>query len=151
MVGGVETRVVEENETEDGELVEISRNYFAECTENGNVFYFGEEVDIYENGEIVGHEGEWRADEGGNEPGVIVPSLPLLGAKYYQEIAPGVALDRAEIVALGLTEKVPAGTFEDCFRTLDTTPIEPRLRETKVYCPEVGLVRDAVQELISYS
>jgi hypothetical protein len=31
VVDGIETRVVEERESEDGELVEISRNYFAVC------------------------------------------------------------------------------------------------------------------------
>jgi len=30
-IGGVETRVVEERETHDGKLVEVSRNYFAVC------------------------------------------------------------------------------------------------------------------------
>jgi hypothetical protein len=51
-VNGTETRVVEERETEDGELLEISRNFFAICDETNSVFYFGEEVDDYENGAI---------------------------------------------------------------------------------------------------
>src|SRR3546814_912967 len=63
MVDGIETRVVEERESEDGELIEISRNYFAMCTETKDIFYFGEEVDIYEGGEVVGHEGEWLAGQ----------------------------------------------------------------------------------------
>src|SRR6185436_18826581 len=55
-VNGIETRVVEERESEDGELVEVSRNFFATCVQTGSVFYFGEEVDVYEGGEIVDHE-----------------------------------------------------------------------------------------------
>jgi len=39
---------VEEREEVDGELKEISRNFFAICREHGDVFYFGEEVDIRE-------------------------------------------------------------------------------------------------------
>ena len=74
----VTTRVVEEVEWEDtnqngvideGEnLIEVSRNFFAQ-TQDGTVCYFGEEVDIYENGVVVSHEGAWRADDRGNAPG----------------------------------------------------------------------------------
>lgn len=95
VVGGVRTRVVEEREHINGELVEVSRNFFAHCRQNGSVFYFGEEVDIYEDGRIVSHEGAWRHGEGGARAGIIMPGLPLIGARYFQEIAPGVALDRA--------------------------------------------------------
>src|SRR5687767_8516422 len=36
VVDGVVTRVVEERETADGDLVEVSRNYFAMCQETNN-------------------------------------------------------------------------------------------------------------------
>src|SRR5262245_24531901 len=49
-VGDVETRVVEERETEDGELKEVSRNYFAISKRTNAVYYFGEDVDEYEDG-----------------------------------------------------------------------------------------------------
>ena len=101
-IGNVETRVVEENESENGKTTEISRNFFAFCKENNSGYYFGEEVDIYKDGKIVKHEGAWTA-EGKNKAGVIMPGLPMLGAKYYQEIAPGVAMDRAEIISLDET------------------------------------------------
>src|SRR5687768_7876306 len=84
-VNGTETRVVEERETENGELVEISRNFFAICDETNSVFYFGEEVDDYENGALVSHGGAWLAGEGDNQAGLIMPGTVLLGAKYYQE------------------------------------------------------------------
>ena len=50
-IGGVPTdvvtRVVEEIETKDGLMSEVSRNYFALCNRTNSVFYFGEAVDIY--------------------------------------------------------------------------------------------------------
>src|SRR5262245_21653409 len=52
VVAGVETRVVEERETKDGKLVEVSRNYYAISKRTNSVFYFGEEVDIYKNDKI---------------------------------------------------------------------------------------------------
>ncbi|HEX5977854.1 MAG TPA: hypothetical protein VFY68_11285, partial [Nitrososphaeraceae archaeon] len=61
IVDGVETRVVEEKETEGGNLVEVSRNYFAICNPTNDAIYFGEDVDMYENGNIISHEGAWMA------------------------------------------------------------------------------------------
>jgi hypothetical protein len=84
MVGEVETRVVEERETVNGELIEISRNFFAICTQTNSVFYFGEETDINEDGEIVSHSGAWRADSGDAKAGLMIPGIILLGARYYQ-------------------------------------------------------------------
>ena len=60
MVGGVETRVVEERETAGGALVEVSRNFFAIHPSTKDVYYFGEDVDIYKNGKVQSHEGAWR-------------------------------------------------------------------------------------------
>jgi hypothetical protein len=148
MVGAIETRVVEEMEWVDGELVEISRNYFAICNETNSVFYFGEDVDIYEDGEIVSHDGAWLAFEDEAEPGLMMPGIILLGARYFQEIAPDVAMDRAVIVKMDATVETPAGTFEDCLVTAETTPLEPNAKDFKVYAPGVGLIIDADAELV---
>lgn len=146
----VRARVVEERESEDGELVEVSRNWFARCRETNAVFYFGEEVDLYEDGEIVGSEGAWRAGEDGAQPGVIMPGTFLLGSRYFQEIAPGEALDRAEHTAMNLDLDVPAGSFERCVQVIETTPLEPDDESEKLYCPGVGLVFDDGVELTEY-
>ena len=150
MVGTIETRVVQENETVNGEIVEISRNFFAFCEETKSIFYFGEEVDIYEGGMIVSHEGEWRADEGDNKPGIIMPGLALIGARYYQEIAPGVAMDRAEIIENNATITVPVGTFEGCLIIKETSPVEPGALEYKYHAPGIGLIIDEMLELVQY-
>jgi hypothetical protein len=149
----IETRVVEEVETADGEPVETSRNFFAICDKTNDVFYFGEEVDIFEPDGTVSHEGAWRAGEpdedGLAEPGIIMPGTFLLGSRYYQEIADGIALDRAEHVEMGLEITTGAGEFSECVRVVETTPLEPGKSE-KIYCPEVGLVVDSVVELVDY-
>jgi hypothetical protein len=86
VVDGVETRVVEEKETEGGNLVEVSRNYFAMCKPTNNAFYFGEDVDMYEDGKIVSHEGAWLAGQNGSKAGMIMPGKAEVGLKYYQEM-----------------------------------------------------------------
>ncbi len=149
-VDGIETRVVEERETVDGELAEVSKNYFAICNRNNSVFYFGEDVDIYNDDGTISHEGSWRAGVSGARAGIIMPGVILNGGRYYQEIAPGVAMDRAEIVSLKWTVKTPKGTFHNCLKTAETTPLEPGVTEYKFYAPGIGLIKDGVLELISY-
>lgn len=141
-VGNVETRVVEERETRDGALVEVSRNYFAICKRTNDVFYFGETTDEYREGKIVGHAGAWEAGQDGALPGLMMPGTPLLGARFHQEVAPKIAMDRAEIVALNTSLTTPAGTFSNCLRVLETTPLERGEHEYKLYAPGVGLIQD---------
>jgi hypothetical protein len=149
-VGGITTRVVEEREWKDGELYEVAKNYFALCEGTNDVFYFGEDVDFYEKGKVVKHDGTWHAGVNGNQPGLIMPGTPKVGMKYYQEIAPKIAMDRAEIVSLTDTCKTPAGTFSKCMKVKETTPLEPLVSEYKYYAPGIGLVRDADLRLVKH-
>ena len=141
MIGDIDTRIVEEREEENGELKEVSRNFFAICKEHGDVFYFGEEVDDYEDGKIVGHSGTWQADEKDSKAGIIMPGTILLGARHYQEIAPN-AMDRAEIISDNVTMKTPVATFNNCIRVEETSGIDPDDKCYKTYAPGVGLIQD---------
>jgi hypothetical protein len=150
IIDGVETRVVEEREFKDGKLVEVSRNFFALNSADNGVYYFGEEVDIYKNGKITGHEGAWESGKDGAKFGLMVPGTPVVGACYYQEIAPEVAMDRAEIVSVTESLKTPAGEYRNCLKTEETTPLEPREKEYKIYAPGIGLVQDGQLRLVEY-
>jgi len=141
-VAGVTTRVVEEREWKNGKLYEVARNYFAICESTKDVFYFGEDVDFYENGKIVKHDGSWLAGVGENKPGLMMPGTPKVGMKYYQEIAPGVAMDRAEIVSVSETCKTPAGTFAKCLKVKEGSAMNLLVTEYKYYAPGIGLIRD---------
>lgn len=149
-VDGIETRVVEERESVDEELVEVSRNYFAICTETNDIFYFGEEVDDYEDGEIVSHEGEWEAGVDDARAGMIIPANPVVGMKYYQEIALGVAEDRAEIISLNEVVDTPAGRFNKVLKVEETNPLEGNEKEYKFHAPGIGLIQDADLKLVKY-
>ncbi len=140
-VDGVLTRVIEEKEWEDGELFEVSRNYFALCEGTNDVFYFGEDVDFYKRGEVVNHDGSWLAG-GGNKAGLIMAGTPKLKMRYHQEIAPGVAMDRAQIVSLTETCETPAGTFTNCMKVKEGTGLNIFEVEFKYYAPGIGLIQD---------
>lgn len=150
VVDGVETRLIEEREWRNGELIEISVNMFAMCKETQDVFYFGEFVDMYSEGELISHQGAWMAGENNAKPGMIMPGDPIPGMRYYQEIAPEVAMDRAEIIGLEKTLETPAGTFSNCLETVEGSALNLAERETKIYAPGIGLIQDANLFLSDY-
>jgi hypothetical protein len=145
-VDGVEVGVLEERETKEGKLVEVSRNFFATDKNTGDVYYFGEDVDNYKDGKIVTHESAWRAGEKGARFGLMIPGRPKVGDRFYQEIAPKVAMDRVEIVSTDETVRTPAGTFEHCVHLKETTPLEGDVSH-KWHAPGVGMVKDDDFEL----
>ncbi|MGZ5498220.1 MAG: hypothetical protein ACXWHI_05840 [Candidatus Aminicenantales bacterium] len=150
LVDGVETRAVEERESKGGRLAEVSQNFFAFNTADQGVYYFGEEVDIYRDGKVVGHEGAWESGKDGARFGLMIPGRPEIQARFYQEIAPGVAMDRAKIVSLDASLKTPAGEFKGCLRVAETSPLERGAKEYKLYAPGIGLVKDASLRLVEH-
>lgn len=147
MVDGVATAVLEEREEKNGRLVEASRNYFATDPATRDVYYFGENVDNYKGGKIVSHDSAWLAGQAGARFGLFLPGTPRVGDKFYQEIAPEVAMDRAEIVSLDETVTTPAGTFHHCLHVRETTPLEPGVSH-KFFAPGIGLIKDDAFELV---
>jgi hypothetical protein len=69
------------------------------------------------NGNIVSHEGTWHAGVDGANAGIVMPGVVLNGGRYYQEVAPGVAMDRAEIISANWTVETLAGAFKHCLKT----------------------------------
>lgn len=148
----VDTRVILTEEMVNGRPALTERNFLAECQGTGDVFNFGRNVQIFAENGTVSTEGSWLAGQNGALPGLIFPGGSFLsGARFFQEIAPGVALKRSENLAVGLNVEVPAGTFEGCVQVQETTPLDPTQISTKFYCPGVGLVADEDVVLIEAS
>lgn len=157
------TQVVEEFEwaDDDGDgrfdrnkedLIEVSLNYFAQAPD-GTVCYFGEEVDIYEDGVVVSHDGHWRADEGkNNAPGIFMPAAPqdlTVGTSWYMEVAPKVAKDRATFE--GVQDVMVGGTaYHEAIQITDCNTIDKDCG-TKFYAPGVGLIVDNAVELTDFT
>ena len=59
-------------------------------------------------------------------------------------------MDRARVVSTSETVDTPAGTFDGCLQTHESTPLEPNVGETKYYAPGVGLVVDESLRLVRY-
>jgi len=143
MVDGVETRVVEDRETKNGQLVELTRDYYAIDRTTGDVYYFGEDVDNYSGGKVVNHKGAWLSGVKGAKFGLMMPGQIKPGLKFYQEQAPGVAMDRAELLSTSEKVTTPAGVFEKCVHFKETSLVEKGVADHKWYAPGVGLVKDS--------
>jgi hypothetical protein len=141
IVNGVETRVVDEKEAADGVVTEISHNYFAISRKTGDVYYFGEATDEYQNGKKTHGADSWLSGVNGAHFGLGMPAHPEKGMRFQQEVAPGVAMDRAEVVSTDAAVKTPAGEFSHCVETEETTPLEAG-KEYKYYAPRIGLLQD---------
>ncbi len=149
-VDGILTRVVEEREWRNDNLIEVSRNFFAIDESTKDVFYFGEDVDMFKGGLLDSHSGAWLAGKGGAKAGLLMPGKPEIGLKYYQEMASKVAMDRAQVLKLDDQLETPAGSFSNCLLTKEGSALNPFELEFKTYAPGVGLIQDEKLLLTSY-
>ncbi len=134
---GVTTLVVQDQVFLNDELIEDTLDWYAQDRE-GNVWYFGEKTEELEDGKITSSKGSWEAGINGAQPGIVMKSNPQVRDSYRQEYYAGEAEDMAEVLAHGETVTVALGTYKDCLKTRDWTPLTPGADEYKWYCPEVG-------------
>ncbi len=142
---GINCVVVHDQEFEDDELIEDTYDWYTQ-DEDGNVWYMGEDTKELEDGEVVSTAGSWEAGVDGAVPGIIMLADPEPGLKYRQEYYEGEAEDRGEVISLNNTITVPYGTFENCLKTRETTPLEPDVLEYKFYAPGVGFIQAQTEE-----
>ena len=156
VVAGVKTRVVEEFEYEkDGNErlpVERSLNYYAICRQTNSVFYFGEDVEFFdENGNVTSSEGTWLAGRNGARPGIVMPGTILVGGEYYEEIAPeDEALDRGEILSMQCGCEAGGKAFRRACVAIAGTNDCDRDVDEKLYVKGVGIVVDGDLEIKSW-
>jgi hypothetical protein len=141
IANGIEARVVIDTVSENGVPVEITEDWYAQ-DQDGNVWYLGEYVTNYENGEVVDHAGSFEAGVDGAQPGIAMPAKPKPGLSYRQEYYKGEAEDKAAVITVGKERvEVPFGFFDErVLMTRDLVPTEPKVEELKFYAPNVGPV-----------
>ena len=134
---GVRCVEVRDTVRTDGQITEDTLDWFAQ-DRDGNVWYFGENTHELEHGLITTIEGTFMAGVNGDKPGIIMKAHPGIGDFYRQEFSLNNAEDFAETRSLIQTVRVPAGTFHNCLKSKETTPLEPDLLEYKFYASGVG-------------
>ncbi len=144
-VRGVATTVIRDTVYEDDVIIEDTFDWYAQDTA-GNVWYFGEIVVNYEyddNGNFIGvnHDGQWSADDPGNQPGWAMKASPEFGTAYYLEFAPGIAEDESILAETGLSIKTSFGQFDDVIKIIDSSALSTGI-EFKYYAPGVGEITE---------
>ncbi len=137
VIEGVTTLVYLDTVYLNGQLHEITKDYLAQH-KNGDVWYFGEDVDNYENGKIKDHAGTFIHGQNGAKAGIWMKAEQKVGDSYRQEYYKGEAEDMRDTVAVGLTVTTKLVTYKDCVKVYDWTPLDKKSREHKYYCPSVG-------------
>lgn len=139
---GIAATVVRDRVFEDCVLIEDTLDWYGQDGA-GNVWYLGEETAEYEHGEITSTAGSWEAGVDGALPGIVMLAEPQAGDSYRQEFYAGEAEDIGEVTAVTGSVSVPAGGWSgpDVLVTEEWTPLEPDVRERKIYARGVGVVR----------
>jgi len=149
VIDGVTTRVVEDREILNGKLAELTRDYYAIDSLTSDVYYFGEDVDEYKNGKVSGHGGSWLSGSRNAKFGLMMPARPVVGQRFYQEQAPGIGMDRAEIVSIESSLVTPAGKFSNLVYVVENSSLETGSSK-KWYAMGVGAVKDGEMELTKF-
>jgi hypothetical protein len=140
VIDGVTTRVVEDRLFLDNVLEEKTADYYAQ-DKCGNVWYFGEDTGTLDaNGKVVETSGSFHAGENGAEAGVFMEANPRLNERFRQEWLKGEAEDTYRAIDLATSATVPYGKYDNALRTEETTRLEPRVVDNKLYAPGVGEV-----------
>jgi hypothetical protein len=82
---------------------------------------------------------------------MLLPGVALIGARFQQENAAPIALDRSQIIKENVSVTLPAGSFTGCLKVFDTDGLDPEAPpENKIYCPGIGNVVDETLVLTQY-
>ncbi len=157
-VMGVTTTVIRDTVYLDGALIEDTLDWYAQ-DKAGNVWYFGEQVDNYENGQVKDHAGSWEAGVDGALPGIYMfgDLAAHAGETYYQEYYAGEAEDQAQLQSAGVSLTIGYSSFENVVHTYDFTALDPDSQEHKYYAAGIGAIKTlnlttgAVFELVEYT
>ena len=107
VIQGISTRVIHDEAFVKGKLSESTDDWFAQ-DDKGNIWYFGEATTEIATGN---HEGSWEAGVKGAKAGRMMEAQPNVGDTYNEELAKGVAEDKATVLSLNEKVCVPFGCF----------------------------------------
>lgn len=138
-----------------GEPIEDTLDWYAQDVD-GNLWYFGEIAQNFEDGVVRNLDGSWIAGEDYAKPGIVFPAGPFAGQAYRQEFLLREAEDVAEVLSVAADESVEvADCAGNCLQTLEYTPLEPGVFAQKFYVPGLGPILEVENgdrtELVSFT
>lgn len=140
VIMGVECFDVRDRVQQNGRVIEDTHDWFA-MDQDGNVWYFGEHSETWENDELVSLDGSWKAGVDGAKAGIIMKAAPAVDVAYRQEFALGDAEDLGMIFSVTGDASVDGYSCDGhCVVIRDFTPLEPGNESHKYYAAGVGLI-----------
>jgi hypothetical protein len=137
---GVRSAVVRDRLYLDGRLAEDTTDWYAQ-DRRGNVWYFGEATATLDrSGRVESREGSFQAGLDGARPGIYMPAHPRVGQRFAQEHYVGHAEDRFAVVDRSAAVRVPYVSSRRALRTVEWTPLEPKVLDAKYYVRGIGTV-----------
>ncbi len=136
----VQAIIMADSAFENGQLVEVALDYYAQ-SDAGDVYYFGEDVNNYRDGQVANHEGSWLYGVHTDKLGIMFSATPKIGQRYRSEDVAGITREDDEVVSVSESVTVPAGTYRNCVKVQET--LSDGDVEFKVYCPGTGIVQES--------
>jgi hypothetical protein len=113
-----------------GGLAEDTLDWYAQ-DRHGNVWYLGEATkELNARGRVISREGSWQAGVDGARAGIFMPGRPRVGLTFRQEYYKGQAEDHVQVVTIRGKR----------MKTKEWTPLEPGVRDRKIYQRGIGTV-----------
>ncbi|HSB65111.1 MAG TPA: hypothetical protein VLD65_00950 [Anaerolineales bacterium] len=140
-IEGVRTLVGWIEDFTDGELTEKEISFYAQ-DKSGNVWYFGEHPEDYENGKFVDAP-TWIAGLQDAKPGIVMMAKPQLGMpNVYQGWGPEVGWsDYGQVEQMGQETCVPVDCYKDVLVNAEANLDEKGAFQLKYYARGMGEVR----------
>jgi hypothetical protein len=125
----------------DGRIHEVALDWYAQ-DDDGNVWYFGEDVFNYEDGVVADTDGTWIAGEDG-QPGMIMPADPQVGQAYRPENIPDLVFEEVVVKTVDLSVDGPQGPVDGAIVGTENHLLEGHY-EDKTFAPGYGEFRSGV-------
>jgi hypothetical protein len=139
-IDGVSCTVVSDRLYLKGKLEERTTDWYAQDT-TGNVWYFGEATaELDTRGRVKNTQGSWQAGVKGARAGIFMPAHPRVGQSGLQEYFKGQAEDHFRVLSLAASVRTPAAASRRALLTEEWTPLEPAVRDHKLYVRGIGTV-----------
>lgn len=140
-IDGVPTIAMLEEDTDAGEVSQVSIDYLA-LDRDGNVWILGGYTEEFEGGEYTNTEDAWLGTAGRTRIGILAPAeVTETTPTWCIGGAPGEAPTVGSPKRIGIKECVKFGCFED-IRVVEEGAFNAPDNEDKYYAPGVGVVRN---------
>jgi len=143
LVDGVRTRVVLDQDLDDGQLAESELSFYAQDAA-ANVWVLGEYPEEFDDaGKFTGAPSTWIGGQAKAQGGVLAPGKPKVSDRRFLEgSSPSIDfLDCGQTFALNQRACAPTGCYHGVMVIDEDSPLDPDGgHQRKFYAPGVGVV-----------